>query len=226
MVASNLSSYQIGGRFSQGLSPDLKLNLGYIFTRAQYYDGVTPNEHGVNFGLSYDRPISKTRRTSLTFGVGSSRLQRQVLGDEVGVLRPYNQVVGDVTFMRQFGRTWQADGGYHRGVGFVDGIRTPVLTDAVVVGTRGMINRRVDFALNAASTVGEPTSVGVLPGFRTNTASARTQMAFNHNTALFAEYIFYFYDFPIGLAPIGAPPRVSRNSVRAGLTLWVPVRTR
>jgi hypothetical protein len=226
VVASDLSSYQIGGRFSQALSHDLKLNVGYTFTRAQYYDGATPNEQGLNFGFSYDRPISKTRRTHLSFGVGSSKLERPGLGEDVALLTPYYNVTGDVTFMRQFGRTWQADGAYHRGVGFVDGIRTPVLTDAVVIGASGMINRRVDLAVNAASTVGEPTFSGGLPGFRTNTGTARTHMAFNSRTAMFVEYIFYFYDFPIGLAPIGAPPRVSRNSVRTGLTFWLPVRTR
>ena len=131
-----------------------------------------------------------------------------------------------MTFVREFGRTWQANAAYHRGVGFVDGLRTPVLTDGVLIGASGMINRRVDVSVNAASTIGEPTSVVALRGFRTNTASARTQLALNHNAALFAEYLFYFYDFPIGLAPIGAPPRVSRNSVRVGLSLWVPVRNR
>jgi hypothetical protein len=226
LVQSDLSTYQIGGRFSRGMSRDVKLNLGYTFTRADYYSGITPAEHGVNAGFTYTHPTSKTRKTSLSFRVGSSRLELADTGDQGTVLRPYYRTVGDVTFMREFGRTWQANAAYHRGVGFVDGLRTPVLTDGVLIGANGMINRRVDVSVNAASTIGEPTTVVALRGFRTNTATARTQMALNHNAALFAEYLFYFYDFPIGLTPIGAPPRVSRNGVRAGLSLWVPMRTR
>jgi hypothetical protein len=223
---SDLLSYQVGGTFSQHISSDLRLNLGYNFSRARYFSGGIPSEHDVNVGVTYDRPISKTRRANVGFNIGSSVLQREALGDPVGVLRQYYRVVGDVTLSRQFGRTWQAGGGYHRGVGFVEGIRTPVLTDAVVGGASGMINRRIDMSLNAASTVGEPTAIGVLSTFRTNTASARSQMALNHHAAAYAEYTYYFYDFPAGLAPIAAPPRVSRNSVRGGLILWVPVRTK
>jgi hypothetical protein len=226
VIQSNLSTYEIGGRFSRGMSRDVRLNVGYTFTRAEYYSGITPAEHGVNAGFAYVHPTSKTRKTSLSVTVGSSRLELPEPGDEGTVLRSYYRTVGDLTFVREFGRTWQANAAYHRGVGFVDGIRTPVLTDGVVIGAGGMINRRVDLSVNAASTVGEPTSVVALRGFRTNTATARTQMALNHNAALFAEYLFYFYDFPIGLTPIGAPPRVSRNGVRVGLSLWVPVRTR
>ena len=50
----------------------------------------------------------------------------------------------------------------------------------------------------------------------------------NRNWAAYVEYLFYFYEFGEGssLLPPGVPSGLTRNGVRAGLTLWIPVRHR
>ena len=78
----------------------------------------------------------------------------------------------------------------------------------------------------AAYSVGQPTIANASHGLTTYTADLRTSFALNHTWAVFADYLYYFYDFSAGIVPVGAPPRVARNSVRAGLMLWVPMRRR
>jgi len=40
------------------------------------------------------------------------------------------------------------------------------------------------------------------------------------------EYLYYYYDFSQAFGPIGLPQQMARNSVRAGLTLWLPLTGR
>lgn len=126
----------------------------------------------------------------------------------------------------QFGRTWQAEGGYRRGVSYIEGIQTPVLTDGVTATASGLLTPRINLLANAAYSVGQPTVPNASHGLTTYTADLRTSFALNHTWAFFADYLYYFYDFSAGIVPVGAPPRVARNSVRAGLMLWVPMRRR
>ena len=45
--------------------------------------------------------------------------------------------------------------------------------------------------------------------------------AVTRTVATFAEYILYYYDFDRNLQlPAGVTPRLERNSIRLGLTVW------
>ena len=126
----------------------------------------------------------------------------------------------------QLGRTWQAEGGYRRGVNFIEGIQTPVLTDGVKASASGLLAPRFNLELNGAYSVGQPTVANSSRGITTYTADVRANFALNHMWALFADYTYYFYDFTAGFVPLGAPPRVARNSARVGVKLWAPMRHR
>jgi hypothetical protein len=225
-VLRDLLSYEAGGLFTRGLSRDLRLNVGYTFRRAEYFDGTFPTEHDVNLGFEYSRPLSRTRRTYLRVSTGSAMLHAPEPGDPAGVLRPQYRMTGEMALNSQFGRTWQAEGGYRRGVGFIEGIQTPVLTDGVTATMSGLLGPRVNLMLNGAYSVGQPTIANAAHGLTTYTADARTSFALNHTWAFFGEYLYYFYDFTAGIVPVGAPPRVARNSARVGLMMWVPMRRR
>ena len=63
-----------------------------------------------------------------------------------------------------------------------------------------------------------------LPTFSTTTATARIRVALSSRWAFTSEYLFYSYDFSqIPLLVPGLSPLAKRNSVRAGLALWVPL---
>jgi hypothetical protein len=222
----DLLSYEAGGTFSHGLSRDLQLNFGYTFRRTEYFDGSFPTEHDLNFGFQYSRPLSRTRRTYLRMNTGSVMLHAPAPGDAPGILRPQYGVTADAALSTQFGRTWQAEGGYHRGVSYIEGIQTPVLTDGLTTSISGLITPRINLAVSGAYSVGQPTVANAAHGLTTYTADARTSVALNRTWAFFAEYLYYFYDFSSGIVPVGAPPHFARNSGRAGLMLWVPMRHR
>jgi hypothetical protein len=225
-VLRDLLSYEAGGTFSRGLSRDLHLTLGYTFRRTEYFDGSFPIEHDLNVGILYSRPLSRTRRTYLRVDTGSVMLHAPAPGDAPGVLRPQYGMTADVALTTQFGRTWQAEGGYRRGVNYIEGIRTPVLTDGLTTSVSGLLSPRVNLLVTGAYSVGQPTVADAPHGLTTYTADARTSVALNRTWACFAEYLYYYYDFSAGLVPVGAPPHVARNSVRVGLMLWVPMRQR
>jgi hypothetical protein len=225
-VFRDLLSYEAGGTFSRGLTRDLHLDFGYTFRRTEYFDGSFPTEHDVNAGIQYSRPLSRTRRTTLRVSTGSVMLHAPAPGDAPGVLRPQYGMTAEAALTSQFGRTWQAEGGYRRGVSYIEGIQTPVLTDGLTTSVSGLLTPRINLLITGAYSVGQPTIANASHGLTTYTADARTSFALNRTWAFFAEYLYYFYDFSAGIVPVGAPPHVARNSARAGLMLWVPMRHR
>jgi hypothetical protein len=219
----DLASYDTSALFGRAVTRNVNLNVGYTYRRAQYYTGQFPTEHDVTFGLDYDRPISKTRRTHLRVGASTIMLDAPAPGDGTGILRRQYKTAADASLSRQFARSWQASGAYRRGVGFIEGFTTPVLTDGFSVNTTGLFSRRVDFLGSASYSVGEPVVAGESSGFTTYAGDVRMRVALNNRWALYGEYLYYYYDFGRGFVPAGVPQRVSRNSVRAGLTMWMPM---
>jgi hypothetical protein len=144
-------------------------------------------------------------------------------GDFSGVLQRQYKGTADANVSRQFARTWQLTGAYRHGVDYIEGFATPILTDGASVSTTGQMSRRVDFLATASYSVGEPVVLGQTRGFTTYAANARLRRALNADWAVFGEYLYYYYDFSHGFVPIGFPPTMSRNSVRVGLMLWVPL---
>jgi len=225
--ARDLTSYESGLDFTRGLSRNLNLNLGYAYRRAQYFTGVFPTEHDVTIGLDYNHPLSKTRRSHIHVGASTVTLDAAAPGDPSGELRRQYRAIGDVSMSRQFGRSWMTSGTYRRGVGYIEGFDAPVLTDGLSVNVSGLLSRRVDFLAGASYSVGEPViAAGLSSGFTTYAGNARIRFALNEKWALSGEYLYYFYDFGSGFVPVGVPPRMTRNSVRGGLTLWVPLGAR
>ena len=63
--------------------------------------------------------------------------------------------------------------------------------------------------------------------FTTYTGDVRLRYALGRTWATYAEYLFYYYTFNRNLTLIpGIPPGLTRNGLRVGVTLWVPVRER
>jgi hypothetical protein len=122
----------------------------------------------------------------------------------------------------QIGRTWSARAAYRRGADFVEAFSAPVFTDAVTVALDGFINRRTDVAAAVAYSGGNVVQARSNP-FETYTATARLRFGLTRQLAAYAEYLFYDYDSAGVALNANVPPRVSRHSVRVGLTLWVPL---
>jgi hypothetical protein len=229
---SDMHEYDAGGRFTYSVNSDINLRFGYTYRKTEYSPLNTLPEHDLDFGIDYSRPLSRTRRTTVGFSVGPTSADVPV-PESAGVPLPGPEsrqrqywVGGDAFLNHQMGRSWNARGTVHRGVTYVEGLPSPVFTNALAVVTEGFLNRRTDLVASAAYTeglaVGARTSSST---FATYTGDTRLRFAMSKLLATYVEYVYYFYNFPLDmpLAP-GIPPRFSRNGVRVGLTLWAPVR--
>lgn len=106
----------------------------------------------------------------------------------------------------------------------MENVPNPVLANAASTDVHGFLNRRTDLMVSAAYTTGELALTGTPPPYSTYTGLARLRFAFARHLAVFGEYLYYYYefnrDFPL---PPNVAPTLTRNGVRAGVTLWVPV---
>src|SRR5262249_18341707 len=162
------------------------------------------------------KPLSLTRRTTLTFSVGPSMIEQNNS-------RQY-RVVGDAAISHEMGRTWAARATYHRGVGMVAGLNSAVFSDGFGAALEGLLTRRLDFTAMGSYSTGEFALTGAQNNFDTYQASARLRAALQQSTAVFVEYVAYRYQFDSRFAlPSGLPGRLVRQGVRTGLTLWLPV---
>ncbi|NOT25662.1 MAG: hypothetical protein HOP16_06115 [Acidobacteria bacterium] len=217
-----------GGVYRYLLSNDHDLELGYTYRRARYSgEGLfgprpEPNEHIVNAGFSYHPTLTESRPTVVTFDVGTAIVHAPVPTDVFRLTRQV-RVVGEATVLHQVGRTWLLEGAFKRGTAFVEGLGAPVFVDAVTATANGFLNRRTDMLLSLSYSSGEPSLVGAITTFSTTSVNARVRFALSSRWAVTSEYLFYHYDFSKipDLLP-GLNPRVQRNSVRAGVSLWLP----
>ena len=91
----------------------------------------------------------------------------------------------------------------------------------------GYVSRRVDVSLSAAYSSGDSGLNAVQTQFTTYTGDARVRFGLNRILAFNVEYLFYYYKFDNGIPlPPDVPPYLTRNGVRTGLTMFVPVRHR
>jgi len=241
---SDLRSQEAGGRFTYSMSRGMQLRLGYTYKQGQYVGSPQTTEHNGDIGIDYVRVLSQTRRTTIAFSLGPTLangalrgglLQNQVLPDSstaatspilgsVLDVRRQFRMVGDASLVHQVNRTWNLKATYHRGLGYIEGFNSPVFSAAYAASAGGSLSRRTDLSLSAAYSGGESALVGVADQFTTYTGDARLRFMVNKVWATYVEYLFYYYEFGPGISlPPGVPPGLTRNGVRVGLTMLMPV---
>jgi len=215
---SRRQTSQSGGvHYRHGLSKNVGVKIGY--ERADSNFGGT-NDHVANHiidaGLDFTRPLSLTRRTTLTFSIGPSLIEQN------NVLQ-YRAVI-DAAVSHEIGRTWAARATYHRGFGMVAGLNSMVYSDGAGAALEGLLTRRLDFAAMGSFSTGEFTMTGAPNNYNTYQGSVRLRAALQQSTAVFVEYVAYRYQFDSRLGlPLGVPGSLVRQGVRTGLSLWLPL---
>lgn len=212
------------------LTQDNDLRVGYSYRGASFQGtepfGLRPQqpaEHNIHLGVAFHPALSDQRRTIITFDGGTSFVN-SALSTDVFQTRRQLRLVGDAAIAHQMGQTWLLVAAAKRGTGFVQGLSAPVFTDAVSLTTTGFFNPRADFVGSLSYSNGEPSLVGSVVTFSTVTANARVRVALTRRWAFISEYFFYHYDFSKVLPlAAGLDPKVKRNTIRAGITFWLPV---
>jgi hypothetical protein len=222
----DVNTRDVGGRLTYSLNRDLGLRLGYLFRQAQYAGSPQSTEHDLDIGIEYKRPLSRTRKTAVAFTIGPTAATAPLITGASEVRRQY-RLIGDASLAHQMGRTWSLQGSYHRGLGYIEGLQTPVFTGAYSAAAGGYLNRRTDLSFSAAYSTGESALTGSPSQFTTYTGTGRVRYAMGRMWAAYVDYVFYYYEFNRSLPlPVGVPSGLTRNGLRMGVMLWIPVKQR
>lgn len=186
------------------------------------------NEHGINAGVDYSLALSASRRAVLGFraGVASvTRLQTLMINDVLA--DKYRLLSAQVSLAYPFGRTWQARATYRRGFEYLAGFQDPVYTNGVIAYLDGSLSRRLDLMASSGFSTGESVLNRDSLYYDTYTATAQLRYALGRNLAASVQYLLYYYDFR-GITDPNSPlpPGLTRNGLRAGLTMWFPIMRR
>jgi hypothetical protein len=138
----------------------------------------------------------------------------------------FYRVTGNGAFAYQFSRTGEVRASYRRAVEYIVQLEQPVLIEGVSASLAGSPTRRVQLIAGAGYSSGA-SALQTRAQFDTYTANLRSHVAVTRMLAIYAEYLYYFYDFgaDASLAP-ELPRRLERNGVRVGLTLSTPLLRR
>jgi len=203
--------------FAVDLTRNLDLRLGYRYAQA-HYPGRVSETHSPNVGLDFNRALSLTRRTSVSFGVGTEATRSND--------RTKYRATGNAQLTHEIGRTWTADAAYQRGTYYIDTVDEPVFADSASAGLNGLINRRVQFHAFATASLGKA-GFNVQNQFDSYRAVVSVSTALNRFMNVGADYAYYryIYDEQVQLDP-GVPHNVNRQSIRAHVSFWAPVMNR
>jgi hypothetical protein len=211
----------ISGHVQRNVTSSFGINAGYGLQQGLYRVNPGSTElttfYNLDLGIDYHKALSRTRRTKLSFSTGSTMVKGASGSSEY-------RIIGDARLSREIGRTWEAAGVYHRGVGLIEGFGEPFFQDALAITAGGAINSRVDVSAIGGYSRGQ---LGLSTAGNNNdsySASTRVRFAVSRTLALSAEYYRYQYHFddPAGL-PIGMFPHLRRMGLKFGLDLWLPL---
>jgi hypothetical protein len=211
-TATGFIAHAVGFRLTRQFSRHASLRAGYGY---QFGGGaVTPDgrahAHNIDLGIDYGGALKFSKRTTVTFGSGSS-----VLTEATG---PAYRMSVDASLTRVIGQTGRAHVTYRRGVQVLEGFGGPVLFDAINAGLDGSLTRRLTFSSSVGVSSGAVGSTGS-HGFDAITGAAVLRLPLTRHAALEAQY-FYYRQRVDALAAVspGLLSALNRQGLRVGVT--------
>ena len=211
----------LGGTLTYNLGKGLDARAGYSYGEGDYGDGGTREHHAIDAGVNYNRALSISRQTTLSFSTGTSALRTR---DDLRFT-----LTGNARLQHEIGRSWNTWVGYARRVLMNETFPEPVVADSASAGLRGLISRRMQFTSSIRGALGKQGLESDAPGFNTAQGAATLSYALTRFMNLGVTYFYYRQRFDDGaVLSIGVPASAQRHSVRATVSLWAPVfeRTR
>lgn len=217
--AERFENHGASAGITHAVGKGLDLRLGYGYSEARYGEGDRRFvNHAIDAGVNYNRTLSFTRRTTLSFGTGSSAARSS--RNE----RLRYRATGAARLDHEIGRTWNATLSFNRGLQFVETWPEPVFSDSAVAGVGGLITRRSYFQFTARALRGRGYFSAQGDGIESYAAAAGLNVAVTRyiNTGL--TYAYYHHQFGNGVSlPPGFAHDFERQSVRAFVSLWAPL---
>lgn len=228
----DLNSQGVHGEFLSNLARNTAVRFGYRYRTGRFgyaaeaiatEPGVSATEHGLDVGIEYSRPLSATRRMVFSSSFGSSTVNTPMSSRNGTDANRLIRLSGDIGVAWQFTRSWQTRGTFRHGLEYVAQLSEPVYLDGFSAELGGLITPRIEVLGSARYSSGASALNRDALTFDTHGADFRVQYAVTRSLAVYAQYLYYFYDFTGNARlPTGIPSGLERNGVRAGLTLWTP----
>lgn len=224
----DLTTYGIETRVAHAFSRTSGVSVGYEYRTGEFDGAPRSKGHELPLGLSYSPALSPTRRLAISLEVTPTMIDVPAAPEEDATeTAPANgerrrfPVQGNVSLTYPFGLRWRATAGVRRSVEHLALLGEPVVSDGAHVRVAGLLGRRVDVSVSGRSARAE--SAGGRAGRRldSHTGEARVRFALTRSFALYAEYLYYYYDLGdlAGRAP-GLPGTYEQQGVRVGFTLF------
>jgi hypothetical protein len=214
-----LTAQHGSGSLSFAATRGLSIRLGYGYGQASYGGGEESRlvrNHTIDAGVDYSRSLSFSRRTTLSFGTGSTAIRERH--------QTHFRLTGQATLNRQIGRSWNATVGYVRGVQYLEQLREVVFSDGVNGSFGGLVTRRLSFHTNAGVSTGDVGFGSGRNGAFATYARVGLVTAVNRFVAVGADYNFYRHSFGADVSlPDGILHKIDRHGVRAYISLWAPL---
>jgi hypothetical protein len=194
--------------------------MGYGYSEASYGDDNLYAHHVIDVGLNFNRALSLSRRTSVSFATGTSASR----SDREGSLRFH--LNGAARLSHEIGRTWGAGLSYARGLQFVESWPEPIFSDTVAAGLGGLINRRSQFQIGVQAMRGSGYS-GRSGDVEAYSAGASLGVAVTRYINTGVTYAYYLHAFArSSLLGPGFPREFDGQTIRASVTVWAPLYQR
>lgn len=215
----------------RSLSRRVSLRSTYNYGYGQYRDaaGDRPlTEHTIAGGPQFEKVFSRTRRLQISAAAGAhyvktlSSLATVTDRELIDYWTPY----GEAAVQFDLSRSWDMNVNYRRGTTVLPEVTTEsFVTDAVSIGAGGVVASRLEVDLSAGLSTGASASAaGGQASTRTVTWTSQFRWAFSRSIAATVNYDYYEYKFTNTTdLPEGFPPGMSRNTVRVGVTFWLPL---
>jgi hypothetical protein len=202
------------------LGKGVGLRGGYGGTVGGYTaGGAEPfRSRSIDVGVDYDKSLSLTRTSTLSFSTGLSGVRDQAANT-------HYYFIGFVNFTHEIGRSWSVWAGASRWTDFYQTLGQPTITNSVNGGLNGLVGRRVTLTAGVGAYQGSFIGATAQTYVSAN-AHASVQYAMNRVLAIGATYSFYHYGFNDGVdVPPGFVRQFDRQSVLVSLNVWAPLVT-
>lgn len=214
----DMTSQDAGAGISRRLTRYVSLHGAYTYRVADSQSvGGRVRVNDIDAGLDFSRPLTVSKRTTISFATGSS-----MVPDVEGMAF---RVTGNAAVNRAFGRTWNLRLGVNRAVRLVEGFTQPLVENSLDTALAGNLARHISWSSSGSYSAG---TVGleqqVQNGYTNWTAASGLNVELGRHALFNVHYFIASDDFDQGVAlPPGLVNQRLRQGVRAGITLRAPL---
>jgi hypothetical protein len=210
-------------RYTRRVYRRLSVYGGYRYSEYRFSgnDNVQRNQ-GADAGFNYGDSLTLQlgRRTYASFF--GALTGATVTNGTRGGSTTFYALTGTADIQHSMGRTWNASAVYNRHLGFNALFTQPILSDSVAGIISGQFAPRLNWNGTVAWMHGR---VGLTGGSNVSTsyASSTLTLGLGRTFGLYAQYLYYRYEMPLGFTTFNLPVRAARQVASVGLTLSVPI---